>query len=104
MSPIERALTVSIRKTKDMAINSPNPHECLSLFRNVSVEVVDEFPYLGSVISGSGSLDKEISSRLSKASRAFGSLLNPIFLCPNLSITTKRIVYGRGSLFFVVWL
>ena len=85
--------TVSIRKTQAMATNSPNPSECLSLFPNVSVRVVDEFPYLGSVISGPGSLDKEVSSRLSKASRAFGSLLNPIFLCFNLSIATKRIVH-----------
>ena len=85
-------LTVSIRKTKAMAINSRNLPECLSLFPNVSVKVVGKFPYLGSVISGSGSLDKEASSRLSKNSRAFGSLLNPIFQCPNLSITTKRIV------------
>ena len=57
------------------------------------MEVVDEFPYHGSVIFGSRSLDEEVSSRLSKAFRVFGRQLNPIFLCPSLSTTTKPIIY-----------
>ena len=104
--PYAWGLTVSIRKTKAMTIISPNPPGCLSLFPNVSAEVVNEFPYLGCVISDSGNLDKEVSSRLSKASRAFGSLLNPIFLCLNLALNHLQTnsIRDRGPLFFVVWL
>ena len=38
------------------------------------VDVVNEFQYLGSVLSSSFSLDREIDSRISKASQSFNSL------------------------------
>ena len=55
--------------------------------------VVDSFTYLGSVLSADGALDKELTSRLAKASRAFGALQKPIFGCSDLSIKSKRLVY-----------
>jgi len=42
--------------------------------RNVKLKVVDKFCYLGRVLSSSTTVDADISSRLSKASVAFGRL------------------------------
>ena len=86
-------LTVSVQKTKAMAVNCSHPPPSIDLQDGGSVEVVDSFTYLGSVLSADGALDKELTSRLAKASRAFGALQKPIFGCSGLSIKSKRLVY-----------
>ena len=35
----------------------------------------------------------DVTTRIEKASRAFGSLRGPIFNNPNMSVATKRAVY-----------
>ena len=37
------------------------------------IEAVEEFPYLGSVISTSGTIDADVEARIAKASRAIGA-------------------------------
>ena len=86
-------LTVSVQKTKAMAVNCSDPPPSIDLQDGGSVEVVDSFTYLGSVLSADGALDKGLTSRLAKASRAFGALQKPIFGCSGLSIKSKRLVY-----------
>jgi len=48
---------------------------------NIKIRLVDKFCYLGSVLSSSTSIDDDISSRLSKASVAFGRLSKHLCLC-----------------------
>ena len=38
------------------------------------VECVEEFPYLGSIITASGRVDTEVERRITQASKAFGAL------------------------------
>ncbi len=57
------------------------------------IEWVSKFPYLGSLIAGSGRIDVEIEIRLAKASKAFGALRRAVFKDVHLSMTTKRHVY-----------
>ena len=45
------------------------------IIRNKTIEMVDEFSYLGYYITRDNSLDKEIEARLSKASAAFNMLV-----------------------------
>ena len=42
------------------------------------IENVEEFPYLGSVIASSGTVDADVETRIAKASRGFGALCKPV--------------------------
>ena len=54
---------------------------------------VDSFTYLGSSLSSSNSLDKEISTRIAKASASYGRLQKRVWCDRGLSIETKCAVY-----------
>ena len=56
------------------------------------IAMVWEFPYLGSMISTSCSVDTEVSRRLAKASQVFRCIREPVFLCRHLSMATKMSV------------
>ena len=87
-------LTVSIPKVKHMVAGrevcggDKNP----ILVSGGSVESVEDFPYLGSIISSSGTVDTEIDTMIAKASRAFGAVRRAV-LDRNLTLTTKSKVY-----------
>ena len=88
-------LTVSLQKTKAMAAvvgSSHDHHEAVCLANGGNIEFVADFPYLGSTINGDGSLDKEVSYRIAKASCAFGSLLKPMFHSRTISKHTECLV------------
>ena len=89
-------LTVSIQKTKGMAINNRNLPEDLKPVDTEGgpVEMVNDFTYLGSNITVDGEVGTEAKLRIGKASRAFGCLRNAIFRDRNFSVETKRKVYG----------
>ena len=91
----EWGLTVSTEKTKGMVVGqtlTPNDVSPLQLGES-SIEVGDEFSYLGSNITSDGELKKEVQCRIGKAARAFGCLRQPIFSNSKLSVSTKRAVY-----------
>ena len=54
---------------------------------------VDSFTYLGSSLSSSNSLDKEISTRIAKANASYGRLQKRVWCDRGLSIETKCAVY-----------
>ena len=87
--------TVNINKTKGMAVGCHLEDSDVAPVQveGGSIEMVEDFPYLGSNISSDGELKKEISCRIAKAARAFGSLRKSIFQDQNLSVSTKRAVY-----------
>ena len=58
------------------------------------VNVVCEFPYLGSLIADSGRMDVDVDRRVAQASKAFGALRKSVFMDKNLSLATKRTVYN----------
>ncbi|XP_063615806.1 uncharacterized protein LOC134788997 [Penaeus indicus] len=65
---------------------------------NITIEgtqlkTVDDFKYLGSVISNDGSLDKEINSRICKASQALGRLKIRILSRHSIKLSTKLQIY-----------
>ena len=52
-----------------------------------------DFTYLGSIISNSGSIDREINHKISRASAAFGYLKDRVNLDRHLKLSTKIRVY-----------
>ena len=61
-------LTVSIQKTKGMAVGHHALRTPLLVSETDTIEIVNDFPYLGSVISDCGTLSPEFSARLGKTS------------------------------------
>ena len=88
-------LTVNIQKTKGMVMSEmvSDSDVCPIQVEGGEIEMVDCFTYLGSNLSRDGNVMSEVSSRIEKASRAFGCLRGPIFNNPNMSVATKRAVY-----------
>ena len=85
--------TVSIPKTKGMAVGDGSVGRHLNLGNGQRIEMADSFTYLGSAIFADGSVDGEVTCRIAKASNAFGRFLEPIFKCKGLRLATKRMVY-----------
>ena len=56
-----------------------------------SVEMVKEFPYLGSTISNNGEVDSDVKFRNAKAANAFGCLRKSISANHRLSVTVERV-------------
>ena len=59
---------------------------------------VIQITYLGSTISNDGTLDREITNRVQKASQAFGRLRIKILQHKNISLSTKLKVYNATVL------
>ena len=88
-------LKVSIRKTKLMVVGQAVHAEDRAPIQvgDGEVECVDEFIYLGSIISSNGQIDAEVDRRIANASKAFAALRPAVFNDRNLSVNTKRQVY-----------
>ena len=93
-------MTVSVDKTKGMAVghNMADEDTTPLQLENGSVEMLDTLQYLRSCINAGGDMRNEISSRIAKISRAFGSLRKTVLQDKNLSMPTKRAVYCTAVL------
>ena len=58
------------------------------------LDVVEQFPYLGSTITDSLSLDTEIDKRNGKAAITIVHLTSRVWTNPKLTVTTKMVVYN----------
>ena len=63
------------------------------IIRNKTIEMVDEFSYLGYYVTHDNSLDKEIEARLSKPSAAFNTLRQIIWYRKTTSVEAKLCVF-----------
>ena len=80
-------LTVSIPKTKQMVTGrlvEEADHTSVPLAGG-DIDVVEEFPYLGSKIGKSGRVDMDVDRRIAQASKAFGALRKSVFMDKNLT-------------------
>ena len=59
------------------------------------IEEVDEFTYLGSIVSKKGGTDEDIQARIGKARQAFG-MLRPIWRSTGLTTKTTLRVFGSN--------
>ena len=88
-------LKISLGKTEVMVQPAPNTTQPQPAFTidGVQLKCVDSFKYLGSTISADGSLDKEITSRIQKASQALGRLRVKVLQQKGITQSTKLKIY-----------
>ena len=88
-------LTISIKKTEVMhqlAPGAPSQQPSITV-NSEELKVVDSFVYLGSTLTRNGQLDKQITTRIAKASATFGRLNTRVWRQHGISIQTKFKVY-----------
>ena len=96
-------LSVSIAKTKVMATGRlvlPNDEGPIHCDDCSSIEAVQEFQYLGSIVERSGRADSEVGRRVMQASRAFGCLRRAVFKDKDLTMKTKKNIYQACVLLY----
>ena len=88
-------LTDSIQKRKGLIVGKHvTPSDTMPVqVGDDSVEVVQDFTYLGSNITSDRELKSEVECRIAKAARAFRCLQKSIFQNRHRSVETKRKVY-----------
>ena len=87
-------LNISRKKTKTMQLtDTPLPVE----LENEDLEGVEEFTYLGSVMSKSNATVKDITNHRQKAKSSFVQL-NKVWRSPNISGKTKIKIYNSNVL------
>ena len=88
-------LTISIKKTEVLHQSSPAqrlPSPSINI-NGSELKNVDQFKYLGSIMSSDGTLSKEIESRISKASQSLGRLRSWVMDNRTIKLSTKLKVY-----------
>nr|VZI47363.1 unnamed protein product [Spirometra erinaceieuropaei] len=91
-------LVINTQKTVVMHQPSPNSATAPNAPPQISVngtqlQVVENFPYLGSTLSRNTKIDDEVANRISKASQAFGRLQSTVWNRHGLQLSTKLKMY-----------
>ena len=88
-------LIISLKKTE--VLHYPAPRQAHSppriIIEGTELNVIQQFTYLGSVISRDATINKEIDNRLAKASNPFFILFKHVWKNHNLQTQTKVKVY-----------
>ena len=85
-------LIISLPKTKILSQGSSTKHSIK--IDSYELGVVEDFPYLGSNISESLSLDSEINKRIGRAAGTLSKLTDRVWANSTLSVSTKMSVYS----------
>ena len=93
-------LTISVKKTE--ALYQPAPGNLYEppviTIDGKLLNAVDNFKYLGSIISNDASFDAEITTRIAKATAAFGRLYKRLWTNSGIQLNTKICVYKAAVL------
>ncbi|BHF70897.1 hypothetical protein SprV_0401395000 [Sparganum proliferum] len=89
-----------INTQKTVVMNQPPPNSAATApnapqisVNGTKLQVVENFPYLGSTLSRNTKIDDEIANRISKASQAFGRLQSTVWYRHGLQLSTKLKMY-----------
>nr|VZI27467.1 unnamed protein product [Spirometra erinaceieuropaei] len=90
-------LVINTQKTVVMHQPPPNsataPNAPQINVNRTQLQVVENFPYLGSTLSRNTKIDDEVANRISKASQAFGRLQSTVWNRHGLQLSTKLKMY-----------
>nr|VZI44272.1 unnamed protein product [Spirometra erinaceieuropaei] len=84
--------TVVMHQPPPNSATAPNAPPQISVNGN-QLQVVENFPYLGSTLSHNTKIDDEVANRISKASQAFGRLRSTVWNRHGLQLSTKLKMY-----------
>ncbi|BHF82815.1 hypothetical protein SprV_0802595400 [Sparganum proliferum] len=83
--------TQMVRQLHDAtAPNAPPPQISVN---GTQLQVVENFPYLGSTLSHNTKIDDEVANRISKTSQAFGRIQSTVWNRHGLQLSTKLKMY-----------
>ena len=85
-------LIISLKKTNVLVQGTEVPPTIT--IDHVELEVVNQFTYLGSIISNNLSLDAEIGKRMGKPASRLARLTTRVWEYPKLSVKSKMAVYN----------
>ncbi|BHF71536.1 hypothetical protein SprV_0401459400 [Sparganum proliferum] len=85
--------TVMHQPPPNSAATAPNAPPPQISVNGTQLQVVENFPYLGSTLSRNTKIDDEAANRISKASQAFGRLQNTVLNRYGLQLSTKLKMY-----------
>nr|VZI34593.1 unnamed protein product [Spirometra erinaceieuropaei] len=84
--------TVMMHQPPPNSATAPNAPPQINVNRT-QLQVVENFPYLGSTLSRNTKIDDEVANRISKASQAFGRLQSTVWNRHGLQLSTKLKMY-----------
>nr|VZI12169.1 unnamed protein product [Spirometra erinaceieuropaei] len=84
--------TVVMHQPPPNSATVPNAPPQISM-NGTLLQVVENFPYLGSTLSRNTKIDDEVANRISKASQAFGRLQHTVWNRHGLQLNTKLKMY-----------
>ncbi|BHF68203.1 hypothetical protein SprV_0301123600 [Sparganum proliferum] len=84
--------TVVMHQPQPNSATPPNAPPQISV-NGTQLQVVENFPYLGSTLSGNTKIDDEVANRISKSSQAFGRLRSTVWNRHGLQLSTKLKMY-----------
>nr|VZI26156.1 unnamed protein product [Spirometra erinaceieuropaei] len=84
--------TVVMHQPPPNSATAPNAPPQISM-NGTQLQVVENFPYLGSTLSRNTKIDDEVANRISKASQAFGRLHSTVWNRHGLQLNTKLRIY-----------
>ena len=96
-------MRINVEKTKTMVISKTEGKKVEIKVGQHQVEQVEQFKYLGSVITEDGRCSKEIKCRIALAKQAFTK--NKKILCSNIcmSLRVKLVKTHHGVVCVTVW-
>ncbi|BHF85884.1 hypothetical protein SprV_1002905800 [Sparganum proliferum] len=84
--------TVVMHQPPPNSATAPNAPPQISV-NGTQLQVVENFPYLGSTLSRNTKIDDKVANRISKASQAFGRLQSTVWNRHGLQLSTKLKMY-----------
>jgi hypothetical protein len=90
----ERGLEINTAKSKIMKISKAQDNKELNIKWNETIlEVVEQYIYLGVIITKDGRIDKEINNRIKKASQIYYKINNTVLGKKEVDPKTKIQIY-----------
>ena len=92
----QTGLLINPQKTKMMRINTTQTDKPTT--RDTEIDNVEQFTYLGSIISNTGGTDEDIKALKRKAQQAF-AMLKPVWRSTTLRTSTKLRLFNSNVKF-----